>query len=830
MRLARLAQMDGREIAWRVRAAARTAFDRAMFAAARPKWDRRALADILARHTELDPARDLLSTGDWNGAERVLARHFAAREPRFLIAPAFRSDVAAAVRREFARSEPALAARADRIIAGEYDLLGYRGLRFDGWNHDPIHDRRPPAGFWTTVPFLDPSCGDHKIIWELNRQQHFLALGQAFWLTGDRKYRDRFVKELRSWLRDNPPLTGINWASMLELAFRSLSWLWALHFFAVDAADDDPWIVDLLVGLHRQLTHVERNLSHYFSPNTHLLGEALALYVCGRALPELAASTRWATVGRRILIREIGRQIGVDGVHKERSTHYHRYTLDFYLLALAVARITGDEVSPEFERAAARLALAARLLTDDRGRMPHIGDDDGGRLAPLGERAVDDVRDTLGVATALLERDDLAIGPSPVEALWWLAHPMLRPHERHRAPAHTIARAASISAALPDGGYYVSRSPRSDHLVVDGGQHGYQNGGHAHADALAITFTVGGVPLLTDCGTGCYTTDPSMRDRLRSSAMHNTVVVDERSQSMPSGPFHWSHVAAAAVRRWRMNDGFDYFDGAHDGYRPLIHRRHVLAMHGDLLIVADLIEGSETHTAAVHWHIDPRWAVDANASRAVFRSGAERVELVVPSGVLERFVADEATGLGWHSPVYGRIEPTTTLRATHTGAAPFWMVSVFGLDSGNSVRSAEIVPVWAEAGALAQSIGLRIDRDVSTDFMLVAEPTDGAPAETTCRLADFETDARMLFCRVTEDRPVARVALVDGSIVRTSSRRGFQLKLPRAAPDLHLDLRADPRIAGALFGAKLVVGGLTRTVSVERRATARSGSGTQLCP
>jgi len=33
----------------------------------------------------------------------------------------------------------------------------------------------------------------------------------------------------------------------------------------------------------------------------------------------------------------------------------------------------------------------------------------------------------------------------------------------------------------------------------------------------------------------------------------------------------------------------------------------------------------------------------------------------------------------------------------------------------------------------------------------------------------------MLFCRVTSDRPVARVALVDGSLVRTAGRRGFHL-------------------------------------------------------
>src|SRR5207302_2538362 len=136
---------------------------------------------------------------------------------------------------------------------------------------------------------------------------------------------------------------------------RALSWTWALHFLlGADAtrpgdsasyaagSGRTPWLVDLVVGLDRQLTHVEQNLSHYFSPNTHLTGEALALYVVGLALPELAASERWVARGRDILLREIDRQIHADGGHAEGSTHYHRYTLDIYLLALLTATQARD--------------------------------------------------------------------------------------------------------------------------------------------------------------------------------------------------------------------------------------------------------------------------------------------------------------------------------------------------------------------------------------------------------------------------------------------------------------------------------------------------------
>src|SRR5206468_5198993 len=132
-------------------------------------------------------------------------------------------------------------------------------------------------------------------------------------LSDDPRYRDRFRHELAGWLAANPPLTGINWASMLELALRTVSWLWALNFF-VDASPsagpgeqhrgEEAWTVDLLLALDRQLTQVERNLSRYFSPNTHLLGEGLALYVAGRALPELAASVRWQQIGRHVLVED----------------------------------------------------------------------------------------------------------------------------------------------------------------------------------------------------------------------------------------------------------------------------------------------------------------------------------------------------------------------------------------------------------------------------------------------------------------------------------------------------------------------------------------------
>ena len=339
--------MDGEELRFRVTCELRKAAGRVRSAVAPPRWRRGHLARLLAtgqleaRCCRRRNARCARAIGPpriarWRPISRP-ARH----DSRSIRARSMRC--AARITRRFPDAAADASRRAERVLAGRYDLLGYRDLPFGtppAWHKDPVHNREAPAGYWSAIPYLAPQSGDHKVIWEINRHQHWLMLARAHQLTGEPRYYDAFVEQLEHWLAANPPLQGINWASMLELGFRSLSWIWSLHFFAAAAAGDPssrtPWIVDLLLALDRQLTHIEHNLSRYFSPNTHLTGEALALYVAGCALPELRASARRVTIGRRILLEEIDRQINADGGHAELSAHYHRYSTDFYLLAALV--------------------------------------------------------------------------------------------------------------------------------------------------------------------------------------------------------------------------------------------------------------------------------------------------------------------------------------------------------------------------------------------------------------------------------------------------------------------------------------------------------------
>jgi len=216
-----------------------------------------------------------------------------------------------------ARARALLAAQS--IRRNHFDLLGYRGLFFGNpvdWHLDPISGRRAPLQHWSRIDPLDPGvAGDSKVVWELNRHQWLVRLGQAFRLTGDEHLAESFARHARDWIRANPPGIGINWASSLEASLRLIAWCWALCLFRDSGALDSRLFMDLLAGIRAHAAHVERYLSRTFSPNTHLTGEALGLFYAGTLFPDLRAAGRWRRLGARLLLEESERQILPDGVY-----------------------------------------------------------------------------------------------------------------------------------------------------------------------------------------------------------------------------------------------------------------------------------------------------------------------------------------------------------------------------------------------------------------------------------------------------------------------------------------------------------------------------------
>ena len=572
---------------------------------------------------------------------------------RFFCDPEDIPRILEVLRRYLPAEVEAIVGRAESILSRRFDLLGFEGLDFGhdiDWACDPVHRRHARLQPWARVPFLDFSrVGDHKIVWELNRHQFLVTLAKAYRLTGDERFAADLKRLWYDWRKKNPYPMGINWTSTLEVAFRAHSWLWTA-FLLEGTAADAAFERDLARELERAGWYIERFMSTYFAPNTHLLGEAVVLFLIALRYPDFAAAERWRDRGWRIVREEARRQVRSDGLHFEQSIYYHVYALDLFLYARLAAARNRVAIPAELD-ATIESMMAALAGLDQAGALPRFGDDDGGRLFDGSRNRAEQMSDPLSTGTRLFP--DAKWRPANTglcEETVWLLGPDRALQEAQTSPA--VAHAV----ALPDAGLYAMSlaGPPVAQLFIDAGPQGSLAAGHGHADALSLQVAAAGRLWLTDPGTFCYVGPASERDRFRITSAHNTLTVDGRSQAEPGKAFSWATLPHAEARCWIPGQSIDFFEGAHDGYlrlgSPVTHRRWVIRAGRELFLVRDLAEGSGDHSFELAWHFAPELVVTAD--RNTVTAAAEDSELLlIPA-------ADTSWNLRLedydYSPVYGR--------------------------------------------------------------------------------------------------------------------------------------------------------------------------------
>ena len=702
-------------------------------------------------------------------AEQLLESFGAWQQAQFFFAFEDKEATAADFRARFGNEAARqIIARAERALEGKFDLLGFSPLDFGvpvNWHLEPVSGKISPLKHWKQFQELSQAeTGDKKIVWELNRCQHFFTLGAAYWLTGDEKYAIGFLMDLTGWMEQNPPGQGANWMSSLEIAFRAISWLWALHFFKKSPLLSPEVFRDALKFLYLHGRHIETYLSTYYSPNTHLTGEALGLYYLGTLLPEFRRASVWRETGRRILLAELDRQILPDGVYFEQTTWYQRYTADFYSHFLILSRINGDKFPPE--KLEAKLQLACDFLmhaTRPDGTTPLIGDDDGGRMLPAASlQAINDFRATLSTAAVLFERGDYKFVAKECaeETFWLLGCGGAGKFENLEA---TVPE--EKSKAFPLGGYFVMRSDWSetaDYLLIDGGAHGALNAGHAHADALALELAVGGKSLLVDAGTYSYA-EAAARDYFRSSAAHNTLTIDGKSSSEPNTAFDWKTTARIKTHEFASRPRFDFFEGSHDGFSRLSkeksaieHNRSLLYLKNDYWILRDLVKTSGEHNYALNFHFNAGTAVELTVAendlpvvRVSPESGKNGLELATfgDNGAWETF--DD-----WIAPCYGAklSAPTAAFSSQGKGTQEFF---TFLLPSDANAPLPVVNEIFATSGR-AFAVNTANNRDL---FVYGDEDAD------VTRTTHFDSNFRFAWARFSsiEDTILEEIVLISGS-------------------------------------------------------------------
>ncbi len=574
---------------------------------------------------------------------------------------------------------------ADRILNGVFDVFSLRDAQLGFppcWNVDPRTGIEAPQVFGKDLNYRDSALvGDVKYLWEPNRHLELVTLAQAWHLTRDERYALGCRTLLDSWFSQCPYPRGVNWCVSLEHAVRLVNWSFAWFLLGGDAAvifegeAGRAFRQRWLESIYRHCHFIPRHWSRHSSANNHLLGEATGLFVGALTWPLWRESAEWAGQARAELEREALAQTFADGVNKEQAIWYHHAVADMMLVAGLVARANGDDFGKEYwGRLEVMLEFVASVM-DVGGNVPMIGDADEGvllRLVPEdGAGDADVFRSLLATGAVLFDRPALRAksGVFDDKSRWLLGDASAAAYERIDA-----SRAFPLRRAFPEGGYFILgedfETPREVRLVADAGPLGYLAiAAHGHADALAFTLSVAGKPILVDPGTFSYSAQP-LRRYFRSTAAHNTVVIDDRDQSEYGGSFLWLEHANAVVETFRASGDEQTLTAHHDGYRrlpdPVTHRRtwrYTVGMAE--LGITDELACSAIHSVAIYWHFAPECAVVVEGNSVIASRDGARVTIHCRDGSQatlqpEIVRAREEPPLGWYSDGFDSKEPAHT--------------------------------------------------------------------------------------------------------------------------------------------------------------------------
>ncbi|MHC4294776.1 MAG: heparinase II/III family protein, partial [Planctomycetota bacterium] len=502
------------------------------------------------------------------------------------------------------------------------------------------------------------------------RHHQLVVLARAYRATGNIHYAEALVKQLNSWLIQCPFGIGMQWRSALELGVRLINWVWALDLIRESHLIRSPFKTRLLNTVYRHIWEVARKYSYGSSSNNHLIGEAAGVFIATSYFHNLKGTKHWRAEARRILHREMLAQTFADGGTREQALGYHLFTLQLFLLAGLVGRWCRDDFDAAYWERLEKMFEFLGALCEGGSDPPMFGDCDDGYVLELSDDP-HDPREWLSTGAVLFNRPDLARRANHYSqtALWVAGG---QGEQKFDSLVKSHNNSAIASRAFEQSGYYMLQCGKGSErisVVFDCGELGLAPlCAHGHADALSFTLRAGGQDVLVDPGTYDYFSYPRWRDYFRSTAAHNTVVIDGEDQSVMQGAFLWARGAKARALEWSPSESGGLIVAEHDGYTrlsdPVIHRRRVeLDGPRGRIIIRDEIIARGKHEVAVCFHFSEQCYLEKIADGVFGADFGAGVATILMDARLAMSVlqgSEEPIG-GWVSRGYHLKAPGTTL-------------------------------------------------------------------------------------------------------------------------------------------------------------------------
>lgn len=459
-----------------------------------------------------------------------------------------------------------------------------------------LHESHMLDGCWRV--------GNASRLWNFNL--HYLeftvALAVEWKRTGESKYKDKWIEFISSWLED-----GSQAADAYEpytISLRMVNVLIGLELIG----EVDKWLKKRIYeSLYHQYKYLSENLELALLAN-HYFENLKALVIGSVVFGEKNDYQKYW----RLFLQQTDEQILDDGMHYERSPMYHKIILEDILRVYTVLKISYTLDAEKLEPVIRLMAEALKGFEKGFRTIP-LFNDSGGNISKTTDGLIKAASRMLNIASDAIQK----------------------------------------KTDFREAGYYRLDQGKAA-VIFDCGDIGpCYMGGHGHNDCLSFELSMDGRKIFTNSGTGQY--QGGLRKFFRSTAAHNTVMIDNREQNELWG----EHRVGRRGSHYKVHRKTDCLTGIFKSYAGDRYGRQ-MQWKEDKLLITDLVKSRGTHIARQFFHLTPGLKLERAEGLVKILDGDKTITVITPS-VKSDYVIHTEGMITNYSSEFGKYEKKQVL-------------------------------------------------------------------------------------------------------------------------------------------------------------------------
>ena len=475
---------------------------------------------------------------------------------------------------------------------------------------------------------------DVKFPWELSRLSFLIPVARAYQLENNEAQLAYVHDILTDWKAKNPIAFAVNWYPM-EVSVRTIN-LIQLREILLEANHTDE-VVNLLNEI--LLLHgifLWRNVEYTDVRGNHYSANLTALLLLGSVFKEFYSEAKsWYSYAVKRTEKEFHLQFIPDGVNFEKSIPYHRLVVEFYLISFLVMQRAGLKIQENTLKVLKNSCKFTRDVTKPDSLTPIIGDNDSASVFQNDQVPLNNHANMLQLASLFFQDETLNISNEKYHSAYEIFG------TKAVENVSSISQDDFASYHYKDGGFITVKDAQN-YFITDVGEVGMNGrGGHGHNDLFSFELMLDNENIIVDAGCYTYTGDLALKTKMKSTAYHNGLQVDDEEIAPMVGNWGISDIAQPFEVSCEQSAEKTIISGKHAGYQRLedsvTHKRTFQIDKNDFkLICTDVIDCKSTHKISRSLHFSEKIALEIHENVIFIKNNKASSKITVDNATTIR--------------------------------------------------------------------------------------------------------------------------------------------------------------------------------------------------